>query len=404
METGLGPLADLRVLDIGHVLAGPFAGTLLGDLGADVIKIEDPRSGGDTMRSLSPQYRGVPVWWTVAGRNKKSLALNLRAERGKDILLQLVKVSDVLIENFRPGTVERWGLGPDVLHETNPKLIILRISGFGRGPIGKDRPGYGRVGEAMSGAAHLTGEPDGRPLHVGFSLGDLTTGLMGAFGVLAALHAREETGRGDVVDVALFETLFRMIEWQIPFADLLHTVVARQGNRFPIGYAVAGSFRTRDSRWITLSAATENSIKRVLLAVGGQEMEQDPRFVDFDARAADDHLKLIDQAIAAWVETQDAEDVTATFLGTDVAVGSVYDAAMMLEDEIFQEREAIVEVDDPNVGRIRMPGIVPKLLGNPSRVRWAGPRLGQHTDEVLRGLLDLSPAEIEALRSERAIG
>jgi crotonobetainyl-CoA:carnitine CoA-transferase CaiB-like acyl-CoA transferase len=398
-----GPLADLRVIDIGHVLAGPFAGTLLGDFGAEVIKVEDPRSGGDTVRALSPRYRGAPVWWKVAGRNKKSLGLDLRDERGKEILLGLVKRSDVLIENFRPGTIERWGIGPDSLHAANPRLVIVRISGSGRGPRGKNRPGYGRVGEAMSGVAHLTGEPAGRPLHVGFSLGDATTGLMAAFGALVALHARQTDGRGEIVDLALFETLFRMIEWQIPFADLLNTVIGRQGNRFPIGYAVAGSFRTRDSRWITISAATPSSIRCVLRTVGGRDMEQDPRFSDFDARAKENHLELIEKAIATWVSARDADAVAEAFRGTDVAVGPVYDAAMMLQDEIFEERAAIVGIDDPEVGRIRMPGIVPKLARQPGKVRWAGPSIGEHTDEILGALLDLSPGEIQALRNENVV-
>jgi crotonobetainyl-CoA:carnitine CoA-transferase CaiB-like acyl-CoA transferase len=195
-----------------------------------------------------------------------------------------------------------------------------------------------------------------------------------------------------------------MIEWQIPFADLLGTVVSRQGNRFPIGYAVAGSFKTRDTKWITLSAATENSIRRVLTVVGGEQMATDPRFIDFEARASQDHLQLIDRAMAAWVRKHDAEEVRAAFMGTDVAVGPVYDAAMMLVDEVFQERDAIVEIDDPDVGRMRMPGVIPKLLGNPGRVRWAGARLGEHTNMVLRELLDLSTAEIDGLRSEGVIG
>src|SRR6185503_1693826 len=182
-----GPLSDIRVLDLGHVVAGPFAGTLLGDLGADVIKIEDPRRG-DTIRTLSPRYEGVPLWWKVAGRNKRSVALDLREARGREILLRLVALADVLIENFRPGTLERWELGVDRLQEAQPNLIVLRISGFGQQSTFAERPGYGRIGEAMSGAVNLTGEPDGRPYHVGFSLGDATTGLMGALGVLAALH------------------------------------------------------------------------------------------------------------------------------------------------------------------------------------------------------------------------
>ena len=287
-----GPLSDIRVLDLGHVVAGPFAGTLLGDLGADVIKIEDPRRG-DTIRTLSPRHEGVPLWWKVAGRNKRSVALDLREARGREILLRLVALADVLIENFRPGTLERWELGVDRLQEAQPKLIVLRISGFGQQSTFAERPGYGRIGEAMSGAVNLTGEPDGRPYHVGFSLGDATTGLMGALGVLAALHGRQRRDGGEVVDVALYESLFRMIEWQLPMAEKRGETIRRQGNRFPIGYAVAGSWQASDGRWLSISAATERSIQRLLGAVRGEDAPPDPRFADFEARSRPGHMELI---------------------------------------------------------------------------------------------------------------
>jgi formyl-CoA transferase len=392
-----GPLSDLRVLDLGHVVAGPFAGTLLGDLGADVIKIEDPRRG-DTIRTLSPRLDGTPLWWKVAGRNKRSLALDLRAERGREILLQLVAHSDVLIENFRPGTLERWGLGVDRLREARPDLVVLRISGFGQESAHAERPGYGRIGEAMSGAVNLTGDPDGRPYHVGFSLGDATSGLMGALGVLAALHGRDRGKGGEVVDVALFESLFRMIEWQLPMAEKRGEVIRRQGNRFPIGYAVAGSWKARDGRWLSISAATERSIQRVLRAVRGEEDAPDPRFADFETRSLPGHMELIDEAIEAWVAANDAETVIEAFAGSDVAVGLVYDAEMMLADPFFRERGSVIDVDDAELGTMAMPGVVPKLHAQPGSVRWAGPKLGQHTDEVLGGLLGLGAAEIAELR------
>jgi formyl-CoA transferase len=399
-----GPLTDIRVLDLGHVVAGPLAGTLLGDLGADVIKVEDPTSGGDTLRRLSPTVNGAPVWWKVAGRNKRSVAIDLRTDPGRDLLLRLVEHADVVIENFRPGTLEKWGLGPDVLDQRNPRVVLLRISGFGQGPLGQGRPGFGRVGEAMSGAANLTGEPDGPPMHVGFSLGDASTGLMGALGVLAALHARDRTGRGDIVDVALFESLFRLIEWQIPFADLLGQVVRRRGNRFPTGYAVAGSYRTRDGRWITVSAATDRGVARLLREAGGDALADDPRFADVAARSEGDRLEQIDTALGEWISSTDATDVIATLDGSDVAVSEVYDAAMMLDDPIFREREAVITVDDAEIGGpIRMPGVVPKLVRGPGRVRWAGPPLGEHTDEVLGELLGLRADELTSLRCLGAI-
>jgi formyl-CoA transferase len=392
------------VIDMGHVVAGPFAGTLLADLGADVIKVEDPKTGGDTIRRLSPSHNDAPLWWKVAGRNKRSVAINLREDAGRDLVLDLVEHADVLIENFRPGTLERFGLGPDVLAERNPRLVLLRISGFGQGPLGQGRPGFGRVGEAMSGAANLTGNPDGPPMHVGFSLGDATSGLMGAFGVLAALRSRDETGKGDIVDIALFETLFRLIEWQLPLADLLDQVVTRRGNRYPTGFAVAGSYRSRDGRWITVSAATDRGVAQLLREVGGDELADDSRYVDVAARAIGDRLEQIDRAVDAWIGRMDADAIMSALEGTDVAVGEVYDAAMMLDDPTFVEREAVVAIDDEQAGApISMPGVVPKLKERPGEVRWAGPALGAHTDEVLAGLLGLDGRQLAVLREQGAI-
>ena len=397
-----GPLSDLRVLDLGHVVAGPFAGTLLGDLGADVIKIEDPKRG-DTIRTLSPKHAGIPLWWKVAGRNKRSVALDLREARGRELLLRLVAISDVLIENFRPGTLERWGLGVDALQEVRPDLVVLRISGFGQQSTYAERPGYGRIGEAMSGAVNLTGEPDGRPYHVGFSLGDATTGLMGALGVLAALHGRQRREGGEVVDVALFESLFRMIEWQLPMAEKRGETVRRQGNRFPIGYAVAGSWQAADGRWISISAATERSIQHVLRVVRGKGAPPDPRFADFETRSRPGHMELIDETIGAWVASHPAEAVIEAFAGSDVAVGLVYDAEMMLADPFYRERGSVIQVDDPELGTMSMPGVIPKLHTQPGSVRWAGPKLGQHTDEVLGELLGLDADEIDHLRQHNVV-
>lgn len=400
--TDCGPLSDVRVLDLGHVVAGPFAGSLLGDLGADVIKVENPRTGGDSLRLMSPKSSGVPLWWKVAGRNKRSLGLDLKTAQGRQILLDLVAQSDVLIENFRAGKLEKLGLGPEVLHRANPRLIVLRISGYGQSN-GVGRPGFGRVGEALSGAANLTGEVGGRPLHVGFSLGDATTGLMGAFGVLAALHARERTGRGDVIDLALFESLFRMIEWQLPVAEQLRQHITRSGNRFPIGYAVAGSYNTNDDRWVTISAATQTSIEELLAIVGGEELAHDVRFRDAEARSHGDNLGDLDQLIAVWVAERPAAEVFARFAEASVALGYVYDAEMMLEDVEFRDRGAVVVVEDAELGSLAMPGVIPKLLGNPGAIRWTGPSFGAHTSEVLRELVDLSDEEIDRLYRENVI-
>jgi crotonobetainyl-CoA:carnitine CoA-transferase CaiB-like acyl-CoA transferase len=398
-----GALSDIRVLDLGHVLAGPFAGTLLADLGADVIKVEHPQRG-DTLRRLGPRSDGVPLWWKVAGRNKRSLALDLRLPAGRDVLLELAAKSDALIENFRPGTLERWGLAPDQLWEVNSRLVILRISGFGQDGSGAGRPGFGRVGEALSGAVNLTGESDGQPLHVGFSLGDATSGMMGAFGVLAALHEARRSGRGDVVDVALFESLFRMIEWQLPMAEKLGRNTSRQGNQFPIGYAVGGSYAAADGRWVTVSAATEAAIAALLRLVGGDALATDPRYADFDARSEGDHMEQIDRAIAAWIGARSPDEVLRELTEHDVAAGLVYDPSMMLADPYLRERGAIIEVEDSELGSLRMPGVVPRLKRSGGSVRWAGPRLGEHSDEILGELLGFSEQQIDALRREGVVG
>jgi formyl-CoA transferase len=401
-DLSTGPLGDIRVLDLGHVVAGPFAGTLLGDLGADVIKVEEPVHG-DTIRVLGPQFGGQPLWWKISGRNKRSVALDLRKEAGREILVRLASSVDVLIENFRAGTFERWGIGPEVLLDRNPRLIMLRISGYGQGPGGTGRPGYGRVGEAVSGAVNLTGESDGKPLHVGFSLGDTTTGLMGTVGVLAALHARALTGHGQVIDLALFESLFRMIEWQVPLAQKLGQVIRRRGNVFPIGYAVGGSFRTADGQWVTISTATAGAISRLLRVVGGTEMERDPDFADFAARTRPGNMERIDEKIGQWVGQYTADEAIARLEAEDIVVSLVYDATMMLEDSLIAERDDIVELEDPDIGAIKMPGVVPKLSATPGSVRSTGARLGQHTQEVLAEFLGMHEEEFEALERQGVI-
>jgi crotonobetainyl-CoA:carnitine CoA-transferase CaiB-like acyl-CoA transferase len=401
-DLGAGPLADIRVLDLGHVVAGPFAGTLLGDLGADVIKVEEPVHG-DTIRVLGPQFEGYPLWWKISGRNKRSVALDLRTVAGREILVRLTESVDILIENFRAGTFERWGIGPEFLLERNPRLIMLRISGYGQGPGGTGRPGYGRVGEAVSGVVNLTGEADGKPLHVGFSLGDTTTGVMGAIGVLAALHARDLTGRGQVVDLALFEALFRMIEWQIPLAQKLGQVIRRRGNVFPIGYAVGGSFQAADGPWLTISTATAGAISRLLRVVGGEEMEHNPAFADFEARTRPGNMERIDRKIGEWIGKYPAAEAIARLEREDIVVSFVYDATMMMEDALIAEREDIVEFDDPDIGAIKMPGVIPKLSRTPGSIRSTGARLGQHTADVLGELLGMGAEELAILEEQGVI-
>jgi formyl-CoA transferase len=390
-----GPLSDLRVIDLGHVLAGPFAATLLGDLGADVIKVEPPE--GDNLRRLGPRKDGHGIWWKVAARNKRCITLDLRRPEGQQMLARLAGHADVLVENFRPGTLERWNLGWERLHALHPRLVMLRISGYGQNTSFGDRPMFGRPSEAMSGLLHLTGFPDGPPLHAGFSLGDATTALMGAFGVMSALHRRERTGRGDCVDLALFETLFRLIEWQIPLYDQTGHVTQRAGNQFPLGLMVGNVYRSKDGRWLSTSAGAENIVHRLLEAVGGPELVHDPRFHSPEARSRPENHRALDELVREWIAQRSADEVLAAFEAAGAVIAPALDAADIAAHPAYAERRAIVSVEDPALGPIRMPAAVPRLLDAPGEVRWPGPEPGAHNDEVYRGLLGLTSAELEDL-------
>ncbi|TMK64719.1 MAG: CoA transferase [Actinobacteria bacterium] len=396
-------LADLRVIDVGHVLAGPFAATLLGDLGADVIKIEPPE--GDGLRRLGPRKDGRPIWWSVAARNKRCVTLDLRVPEGQEVLVRLARVADVLIENFRPGTMERWNVGWERLHRENPRLIMLRISGYGQQSAGGGgRPMFGRPSEALSGLLHLTGFGDGPPLHAGFSLGDASTGLMGAFGVLAALHDRERSGEGQVVDLALFETLFRMIEWHIPMYDQLGVVTQRAGNRFPLGLMVGNVYQSADGKWLSTSAAAENVVQRMLRLVGGDALARDPRFATPEARARPEHDRALDDVVREWIAARPAPEVVETFEQAGAVIALAHDAADIVDSLAYKDRDAIVTVDDPYLGPVRMPAAVPRLSQSPGAVRWPGPELGAHNEEVFCGLLAMTRDELEALRRVGAVG
>jgi formyl-CoA transferase len=390
-------LDDLRVIDVGHVLAGPFAATLLGDLGADVIKIEPPE--GDGLRRLGPRKDDRPLWWTVAGRNKRCVTLDLRTPEGQELLVRLARDADVLIENFRPGTMERWNIGWERLHGENPRLIMLRISGYGQQSAASNpKPMFGRPSEALSGALHLSGFPDGPPNHIGFSVGDTTTALMGAYGVMAALHDRERTGAGQVVDLALFETLFRMIEWHIPAYDQLGIVTERAGNRFPLGLMVGNVYQSADGKWLSMSAAAETVIRRMLLLVGGEALADDPRLATPESRNVPENMQALLDAVGAWIAARSAEDVLAAFEEAGAVIAMAHDAADIVDSPAYKDRDAIVTVDDPHLGPVRMPNAVPRLSASPGSVRWTGPDVGAHNEEIYCGVLGLSAVELQRLR------
>lgn len=396
-------LSGLRVIDLGHAIAGPFAATLLGDLGADVIKVERP-GVGDPLRNMGLQRDGRAIWWKIAARNKRSITLNFTSTAGKEILRRLVAVSDVVVENFRPGTLERHGLGWDELRNVNPDLVMLRVSGYGQTGPKSHLPGFGRVAEAMSGAAHLTGSSEGPPVLVGYSLADELAGMTGALGVLAALHARGRTGRGDCIDMALYEPLFRLIDWQVPIYEQTGEVAERAGAQLPqaLGNGLTGGMaRSSDGAWMAFSAATDPVLVRLIELVMGKEALDDPRFASLSARRL--HPEAVQDAVVEWVSSRSAVEVERAFEQSETVIARVFDVQDIIGDETFAARENIIRVADDDFGELSMPSVVPSLANSPGRVRWPGPRLGAQTNEVLGELCGLSDGEIAELRQEGVV-
>ncbi len=395
-------LSGIRVVDLGHALAGPFAATMLGDFGAEVIKIEPPGTG-DPMRRLGPRKEGVPLWWKAAARNKKSVTLDFRKPAGKRILLEIIKHSDVLAENFRPGTLERYGLGWEDLRVANPRLVMLRISGFGQEGPGSMRPGFGRTAEAMSGAPQLTGDPGRSPVHVGYSLADTLTGLMGAYGILMALLGRNNTGEGDCIDLALFEPLFRLIDWQVIVHDQLGILPVRAGNGFPVvleGVA-AGVARSADGVWMSYSAATDSVLVRVIEMLFGRPVEELEDYRTLEARRV--RCREVEALVDRWIGDRSVDEIEKEFARHEAVIGRVYDMNTIALDPTYLAREDIVSVPDEDFGCVSMHGVVPKLLRRPGAVKWVGEPLGHHTAEVLRELAGVDAEELEALRVEGVV-
>ncbi len=391
-----GPLAGLRVIELGQLIAGPFCGQLMGDLGAEVIKVEPP-GVGDAMRSWG---RGVPVWWSVIARNKKSVTLDLRAERGQRLLKRLVEQSDILIENFRPGTLEKWGLGFDVLAALNPRLIMVRVSGFGQtGPYAQ-RAGYASVGEAMGGLRYIAGDPDRPPVRVGISIGDSLAATMGCVGALAALNARAQTGRGQVVDSAIYEAVLAMMESTIPEFTVGGFIRERSGAILP-KTAPSNVYPTSGAEMIVIGANQDSVFGRLADAMGQPELAQDARFANHVARG--DNQVELDELIAAWSATLDADTLLDTMVKHGVPAGRVYTAPDMLRDAQFAAREAIVDVPHPQFDNLKMQNVFPKLSATPGGVRWPGPELGAHNDEIYGDLLGIAQSERNELARDGII-
>lgn len=383
MKMENGPLSDVRVIELGHVIAAPMCGALLSDFGADVVKIERPGQG-DMLRVLSARASdGVGAWWKTLARNKRLMALDWKSEDGRAILRRLVENAHVLIENFRPGVLERAVLAPGVLHEWNPDLVIVRISGYGQTGPRASWPGFGRAGEAMSGLAHITGFADNAPMHPGFPAADSTTGLMAAYGTMMALHAvRNGSARGQVVDLAIFEPLLRLIDYHVPTRTGAGLSVDRNGLQAPNSYAPAGVFRARDGKWITVSAGSAATGRRLLEAAGGKTWAEQPQFQSLDGFAA--HMDEIVDRLGAFVAQHDAQEAIDIFGAHDAVAAMVYDVDDILADPQIAARGDIVGVEGDDT---KVVGPVPKLDKTPGRLRWLGrSELGADTRAILQEL------------------
>jgi crotonobetainyl-CoA:carnitine CoA-transferase CaiB-like acyl-CoA transferase len=393
-----GALEGLRVVDASTLFAGPMAAMHLGDMGAEVIKVEHPRRP-DPSRGHGPSKDGQNLWWKTLGRNKRTMALDLHAPAGVDAFLRLVETADVVIENFRPGTLERWGIGYDVLSERNPRLVLARVTGFGQTGPYRSRPGFGTLAEAMSGFAAMTGEPDGPPTLPPFGLADGIASLATAYAVMVALHARQRTGRGQEVDVAIIEPILAMLGPQITRWDQLGTVQPRTGNR-SANNAPRNTYSTLDGRWVAVSTSAQSIAERVLTLVGRPDVIDEPWFATGAGRAQ--HADELDAAVGGWIAQRPRDEVIAAFEAAEAAIAPVYDAADIVADPQFQALGTIRRVDDPDLGEIAMQGPLFRLSDDEPVLAFTGRAPGADTDEVLAEL-GYTAEEIRGMRDAGAV-
>ena len=394
-----GPLQGIRVVEIGTLIAAPFAARLMAEFGADVIKIEAPETG-DPLRKWRKLHEGTSLWWYLQSRNKKSVCVNLKSADGVEIVKRLAADADVVIENLRPGALEKLGLGWDVLHAINPKLTMVRISGYGQSGPYRDRPGFGAIGEAMGGIRYTTGEVDGAPARVGVSLGDSLASLHGVIGALMSLlRVKTGQGEGQVVDVSLVESVFNLMESLVPEYDLLGHVRERSGGALP-GIAPSNTYRTEDDGYVVIAGNSDPIFKRLMHLIGRPDLADDPALAHNDGRAK--QSAMLDQAITAWTSHHATDDVLAALERAEVPAGRIYSVADIVADPHYQARDMLLQAQLPGGASVKMPGIVPKLSDTPGEVRWQGPSLGEHTGSVLSEL-GFANEEIERLRREGAV-
>jgi crotonobetainyl-CoA:carnitine CoA-transferase CaiB-like acyl-CoA transferase len=394
------PLAGVRILDLGTRIAAPFAATLLADFGAEVIKIELPGSG-DFMRTIGPFVDGYSLWWAVEGRNKKSITLDLRKPRGQELLKQLVKRSDVVVENFQPGTLEGWGLGFDVLRAINPGLILTRASVYGQTGPYRDRPGLDRNGIGFGGLLYITGYRDRPPVRPGIIISDYLTGVFNAFAIMMALYHRDvHRGGGQSVDLALYESIFRILEHTAASYDRLGIAREREGNRLR-NSAPLDNWETKDGEFVCIVAAGDGLFPRLARVMGRDDLLSDRRFDTLSARV--EHADEINAIVGAWVKQHTAAEVEALLVAAQVPVSRALSIKDIFADPHYAAREDIVTVDDPTIGPVRMQAVYPRLSDTPGRIQRGAPKLGEHNDEIYGGLLGLSVEEMNRLRADAII-
>ncbi|WP_332814261.1 CaiB/BaiF CoA transferase family protein [Ramlibacter sp.] len=394
-----GPLAGLKVLELGQLIAGPFAAKTLADFGAEVVKVEPP-AGGDPLRQWRLLKDGTSVWWQVQSRNKRSIALDLKDPAAQDIVRRLAAEADVLVENFRPGALEGWGLDPVALLERNPRLVVLRVSGYGQTGPYRDRPGFGVVAEAMGGLRHLTAEPGRVPVRVGVSIGDTLASLHGVIGILMALHERQASGRGQVVDVALYEAVFNCMESLLPEYSAFGVVRQPAGSAMP-GIAPTNAYRCSDGGYALVAGNGDSIFRRLMAAIGRHDLGADPALATNAGRVA--RVEEIDRAIGDWTARHTVDEVLAALEAAHVPAGRIYTVADIAADPHYRARGMIQEVVLDDGSAVAVPGIVPKLSRTPGGHRRNAPALGQDTEAVLREI-GLTPGQVAALRERGVVG
>lgn len=389
------PLAGVKVLELGSLVAGPYASALLAQFGAEVIKIEPPGEG-DPLRQWRKVHNGTSLWWYSQSRNKKSVTVDLKSEAGQDIIHKLVESCDILIENFRPGTLEKWGIGWEALSRTNPGLIMVRISGYGQSGPYRERPGFAAIAECMGGLRYVSGFPDRPPVRVGVSLGDTLAGLYGTLGALLALyHLKVNGGKGQYIDVALYESVFAVMESLVPEYQMFGHVRERSGSALP-GITPSNTYLSADGQYVAIAGNGDGIFKRLMRAIGREDLAEDPQLANNEGRTR--HSARLDAAISAWTERHPLKEILTVLDAAAVPSGRVYTVADIVADPHYEARGMIEHHRLPDGEPIDLPGIVPKLSETPGRTEWLGPPLGAHTAEVLASV-GIDPAELQRLRA-----